>query len=623
MSKGRSSSDIPLLIDIKPARSAALQPKNAKTQLRVRPTVEDEGGSRKRRKIKKEGEELLWRWWEDKERSGTNKLIKWHTLEHKGPVFAPPYERLPRSVRFYYDGAPVRLSVQAEEVAGFYARMLDRDCSSKRTFNENFFHDWRRCMTMREAKLVRSLAKCDFAEINAYYKGKAEERKAMTAEQEQAAKRQQEKVARKYGFCVVDGHRQKIANYKIEPPGLFCGRGEHPKMGMLKRRVMPEDVTINIGREAALPRPPRGHRWKEVRHDTSVSWLASWNVLGQTKYVVLNPGAKMRGQRDMHKYELARRLKHRVHDIRRNYTNGWKSRDMRIRQLSVALYFIDRLALRAGNEKEEGRAADTVGCCSLRVEHITLHYQTPDDNFVVQFDFLGKDAVRYVNAVAVDKRVFDNLELFIEDKEPEDDLFDLLSTGTLNKHLNELMEGLTAKVFRTYNASKTFEQELDFLTDAGMSVSEKVLAYNRANRAVAILCNHRRTVPKNFAKQMENLRKKMEIKEEQIQRCQSEIKQLKLDHSNSRSERHKVRLYSRMSRLLKLEEQLAKLELQAADKEENKDIAMATSKLNYIDPRISVAWCKTWDVPIENVYNKTQREKFRWAIEMADADFKF
>ncbi|KAK8779401.1 hypothetical protein V5799_019257, partial [Amblyomma americanum] len=62
-----------------------------------------------------------------------------------------------------------------------------------------------------------------------------------------AVKRQQEKVARKYGFCVVDGHRQKIANYKIEPPGLFCGRGEHPKMGMLKRRVMPEDVTINIG----------------------------------------------------------------------------------------------------------------------------------------------------------------------------------------------------------------------------------------------------------------------------------------------------------------------------------------------------------------------------------------
>ena len=43
-----------------------------------------------------------------------------------------------------------------------------------------------------------------------------------------------------------------------------------------------------------------------------------------------------------------------------------------MRQRAVALYFIDKLALRAGNEKDEDQA-DTVGCCSLRVEHITLH----------------------------------------------------------------------------------------------------------------------------------------------------------------------------------------------------------------------------------------------------------
>jgi len=38
------------------------------------------------------------------------------------------------------------------------------------------------------------------------------------------------------------------------------------------------------------------------------------------------------------------------------------------------------------------------------------------------------------------------------------------------------------------------------------------------------------------------------------------------------------------------EEQLLKLELQATDREENKQIALGTSKLNYLDPRISVAW---------------------------------
>jgi len=39
-----------------------------------------------------------------------------------------------------------------------------------------------------------------------------------------------------------------------------------------------------------------------------------------------------------------------------------------------------------------------------------------------------------------------------------------------------------------------------------------------------------------------------------------------------------------------MQNQLEKLELQATDREENKEIALGTSKLNYLDPRISVAW---------------------------------
>lgn len=36
-------------------------------------------------------------------------------------------------------------------------------------------------------------------------------------------------------------------------------------------------------------------------------------------------------------------------------------------------------------------------------------------------------------------------------------------------------------------------------------------------------------------------------------------------------------------------------------KDENKQIALSTSKLNYLDPRITVAWCKKNGVPIEKV----------------------
>lgn len=70
------------------------------------------------------------------------------------------------------------------------------------------------------------------------------------------------------------------------------------------------------------------------------------------------------------------------------------------------------------------------------------------------------------------------------------------------------MDGLTAKVFRTYNASHTFQEQLKNTPVSG-SVNEKILAYNRANREVAILCNHQRTVSKTFDNQMNRIEDKV------------------------------------------------------------------------------------------------------------------
>ena len=59
------------------------------------------------------------------------------------------------------------------------------------------------------------------------------------------------------------------------------------------------------------------------------------------------------------------------------------------------------------------------------------------------------------------------------------------------------MPGLTAKVFRTFNACITLQQQLAELTDEADNVEAKIRSYNIANRAVAVLCNHQRAVPKN------------------------------------------------------------------------------------------------------------------------------
>ncbi|CAH2292704.1 DNA topoisomerase 1 [Pelobates cultripes] len=606
--------------DVKKAKKRK-QEEDVKPKSKNKSKVTGSQGDGKKRKIKKEEEEK-WKWWEEERHSDG---VKWKFLEHKGPLFAPPYEPLPDNVKFYYDGKQVKLSPNAEEVATFFAKMLDHEYTTKDIFRKNFFKDWKKEMTADERNLITNLSKCDFNELSQYFKAQSEARKQMTKEEKLKIKAENERILQEYGFCMMDNHKERIANFRIEPPGLFRGRGDHPKMGKLKRRIMPEHIIINCSKDSKVPPAPSGHKWKEVRHDNKVTWLVSWteNIQGSIKYIMLNPSSRIKGEKDWQKYETARRLKKCVDKIRNTYREDWKSKEMKARQRSVALYFIDKLALRAGNEKEEGETADTVGCCSLRVEHINLHPEMDGQEYVVEFDFPGKDSIRYYNKVPVEKRVFKNLQLFMENKQPDDDLFDRLNTSILNKHLQDLMEGLTAKVFRTYNASITLQQQLNELTNGDDNVPAKILSYNRANRAVAILCNHQRAPPKTFEKSMMNLQTKIDAKKDQLADARRELKSAKADAKVRRDEKTKKALESKKKAVQRIEEQLMKLEVQATDKEENKQIALGTSKLNYLDPRISVAWCKKFDVPIEKIYNKTQREKFAWAIDMAEEDFQF
>uniref|UniRef100_A0A1D5QET4 DNA topoisomerase I n=4 Tax=Macaca mulatta TaxID=9544 RepID=A0A1D5QET4_MACMU len=526
--------------------------------------------------------------WEEEKREDR---VKWRQLEHKGPYFAPPYEPLPDGVCFFYDGKPMRLSVKAEEVATFYGRMLDHEYTTKEVFRKNFFNDWRKEMTVEEREVIKSLDKCDFTEIHRYFVDKAAARKVLTREEKQKLKEEAEKLQQEFGYCILDGHREKIGNFKTEPPGLFRGRGDHPKMGMLKRRVMPEDVVINCSRDSKIPKPPAGHQWKEVRSDNTVTWLAAWteSIQNSIKYVMLNPCSKLKGEKAWQKFETARRLRGFVDEIRSQYQADWKSQEMKTRQRAVALYFIDKLALRAGNEKDDGEAADTVGCCSLRVEHVQLHPEADGCQHVVEFDFLGKDSIRYYNRVPVEKPVYKNLQLFMKNKDPQDDLFDRLTTTSLNKHLHELMDGLTAKVFRTYNASVTLQEQLRALTRAEDSIAAKILSYNRANRAVAILCNHQRATSSTFEKSMQNLQTKIQVKKEQVAEARAELRKARAEHKAQGDGKSRSVLEKKRRLLEKLQEQLAWLSVQATDKEENKQVALSTSKLNYLDPRISIA----------------------------------
>jgi DNA topoisomerase-1 len=70
------------------------------------------------------------------------------------------------------------------------------------------------------------------------------------------------------------------------------------------------------------------------------------------------------------------------------------------------------------------------------------------------------------------------------------------------------MPGLTAKVFRTYNASYTMSRLLRDMKATG-NIQEKIKAYNDANREVAILCNHKRTVAASHGASIDKMNEKV------------------------------------------------------------------------------------------------------------------
>jgi len=45
-----------------------------------------------------------------------------------------------------------------------------------------------------------------------------------------------------------DRHTEKIEKFRITPPGIFQGVGDNPKKGKLRKRILPEDVTINCSK---------------------------------------------------------------------------------------------------------------------------------------------------------------------------------------------------------------------------------------------------------------------------------------------------------------------------------------------------------------------------------------
>jgi len=566
------------------------------------------------RKIEKlEAQSELCEYWKEdplsqESRESTGR--KWETMIHNGPIFPPEYKPLPNRVGILYKGRPMKLSttdfdndfhISSEEAAVLYAKrtLQDKNQDKKRQeknvgtkdlgFRENFWEDWKEILGNNSK--IKNFNDVDFSQIVSYLERKTLEKQNKTRDEKTEMKERKRETKELYGYAIIDGIKTPIVS-NIQPPSLFAGHGKSPNRGRIKGRILPSDIILNISEDSQPPYCEFYGKpciWGGIVHNHNVEWIGKYRNPVTGNFVFMRPSrnSKFTCISDMNKFEKARYLGKHINILREKYKNDFYSEDGLIQQLAVAVYMLDKLSIRPGTEKGE---SDVVGLTTLQCSHINFLRGTK-----ITLNFTGKSSIKFERTVKIDKIPYDIMKWICN--QGSSMLFPNVNSTTLNSYLASIFpgEGITAKVFRTWKASSILQENLfENIPDPYSSPNLKKIIYNDVNIIVAHELNHRRMESNMIATDQIN----------------KKIRELKTQLINTTAP----------SKIKTLEERISTQEQKLNMAKLN--IATTTSKTNYMDPRITVAWAKTGQVPIEKLFTKAQLSKFIWAMD-TDKDWRF
>ena len=543
------------------------------------------------------------------------KSFKWKTLEHNGVAFPPSH--ILKGISIYINNEKLILNNEQEEIVYAWAKKKDTHYIKDTLFQNNFLDDLKKILP-QQFQHINNINEIDFSDA---FKFVDNEMKQKILEKERihnlskeekkkwldTKKQEREKLKNFYGKARVDGFEVEVANWLVEPPGLFMGRGLHPLRGRWKPRITPQDVILNLGEDAPVPEGA----WKSIVHDHSSTWLATWTekLTDKRKYVWLHDSAFLRQNTDKEKYDKAVKLEKFASKVQKEIINKMiNAKDLNQRKIATVCYLILKLAMRVGDEKDKDEA-DTVGASTLRVEHIK--FPEKDGKRYIEFNFLGKDSVPWQKTVEINsidtKGLYDNLKLFMKNKRNDSEIFDNVNSSKVNAFLRKIdptnVPGLTAKVFRTYLATKIVKEALKnppLDVNKRGSESKKIYVAKIANLKAAIACNHKKGIdPNNPAskKALERFAESISKKEEAIEKIRKDILSNKW-----RTEKQKKKLESRIE----------KIQYQLKLQKETRDYNLGTSLRNYIDPRVMKNWLDYVELDWKKIYTTTLQRKFKW-----------
>jgi DNA topoisomerase-1 len=546
---------------------------------------------------------------------------RWIRLIHNGMYF-PPFQKKwwPNHIKlidqrtgrpFDLDSTNInnQFNMSAEEAAFYFAKRLEQDQRVQKkadeTFRENFWNDWKIILDTNPNNTITSLEDVDFIPVITWIASKEKP----SREEKQREEEKKEKLREHFGYAYVtfpdEEEKIPIPKFDGENPGLFIGHTS-PLRGKIKKRLLATDVTLNV---SVVPDCTDAFgekcRWKpeQIVQIHNESWVAKWinPVTGKFTYMYYKRGQnRFVIENDKIKFEKAVHLGNNIDKIRAHYIANLSSENEKLREMATAIYLLDKTSIRSGAEKDTDTEADTRGLTTLTNRNIEFSL-----NYVIKLQFVGKSSMKFDQKYTLLDTAFKNLLKLANNAAnrarreglAEYYLFPNVNQNSLNEYLKTLQPDLTAKVFRTYKASCVFQEKLDEIKiSPNASLTDKKLAYQQANMQAAIALNHQKLSRNNVA---------IQKKKEKITKAEEE---LRTGIAVGKSGPKKLTARQITSRQELIKKAAATLEV------DEKEIALSTSSLNYIDPRITVSWCKRVEMPIEKIYTKTALEKFSWAM---------
>ena len=584
-------------------------------------------------------------------------------LQHNGVLVPSRYQRKNLAIKIL--GEKITLTQKQEEMAFAWVKKLGTIYVEDSVFTKNFYLDFSKELNFKVKpndvdyyEVLSFIEKMRLLRVNL----SKEEKKQLSYKR----KSEREKNKAYYGYAWVDGDQMEIANYMVEPSSIFIGRGKHPLRGHWKEGPREEDIELNLSPNIPVPQG----RWKGIVWRFNSMWIGRWHdkLTDKLKYVWLSESSVLKQKKDIEKFNKAKELHQKIRKVQRYILKNLNAENVKRRKIATVCFLIYHLNLRVGDEKDLDEA-DTVGASTLRSEHITFN---SDDT--VTFNFLGKDSIPYLFKTKMPKKVISNLKDFVV--EAQNTLFDGVSSKQVSKFLDEVMTGLSAKVFRTFYASKAVRAKLEkiHINSTDPEYIKKYTA-SMANIEAAKICNHRRSIPRTWASSLEKKKKRLKVLRIRAKSFQYKLKkkanlrkvryaerlckfeatlkvmneklldykqqritkkqQGKVVHSLEKRISKKQKAIMQQKKRLKTFKihhttQMKKLNQRLNDRKqrdnvaidkqkhrisrqkETRDYNLTTSLKSYIDPRIFYAWGKKHDYDWKKYYSKNLQKKFIW-----------